>query len=141
MEADHETEIVETIENFCCNCTHLLGKRVNPEDACKWKCVHPNNMVKNEQRINLVTGIQEYIRDYKQEDIQLLREASGPCGPEGRWFEAYKKPEYQAPPIMPTIGGKQPFEIEAPFSQEQIDSNAIAARERLAAIKAKRLKV
>lgn len=135
----------ETLEKFCCNCKHLLGKRDYIYKADEWKCVHPNNLVKNEQRINLVTGIQEYIREYHDEDLNSLRTREGMgateyCGPTGKWFEQYNAPVYKAPEAQPTIGGKKAIElpVEAPFSQDELSKNSSAAADRLAAIKARK---
>lgn len=139
----------ETLEKFCCHCKYLLGKRLYLETADKWKCIHPNNLVKDDRRINLVTGLQEYIREYHDEDLNSLRTREGMgateyCGPTGKWFEEYKQPvytpKYLDKPAQPTIGGKKAIElpVEAPFSQDELSKNSSAAADRLAAIKARK---
>lgn len=125
---------------FCVDCKHLLGVRSKPWDAENWTCLHPNNVIKNEPYYNLVTGIQEYIREFHEGSLIELRQRDGMgateyCGPTGKWYE-----EYQHPKETPAIGGKQAIELEiaAPFSQIELDANRAAATKRLNDIKAKK---
>jgi hypothetical protein len=122
---------------FCADCSHLLGVRYRTEEPENWKCVHPENLIKNEKVWNLVTGIQEYIREYKQSDIFKLRSDSQLCGPKGSWWEKYEKPEYKK---EPTIGGKEATALtEEVFNKEELDANAQAAKERIAEMRKKKL--
>lgn len=120
---------------FCSHCKYLLGVRYKTEQAENWSCVHPSNLVKNERRWNLVTGIQEYLREYHEGSLFVLRSESKYCGPEGKWYEEYQEPErYDVGKLNTMLGGKEVKElIETPFSPEALEDikkKAEANRER-----------
>lgn len=123
---------------FCAECKHLLGVRSKPWDAEDWACHHPNNLLKNEPYFNLVTGIQQYLREYQEGSLFILRADPAYCGPNGQWWEEYIEPEYKA---EPSIGGKQGRIIiptEEVFSTAELSASAEAAAKRLAELKAKK---
>ena len=83
---------------FCADCKFLLGVRDNKYDADKWKCCHPNNS--KWKPADLVTGIKEREFKFNIRELRYLNtvdSAAGGvavCGPQGRWYEKYEKPEY-----------------------------------------------
>jgi hypothetical protein len=122
---------------FCADCKWLLGVRHKTEDYSNWHCVNPQNLIKNEKRWNLVTGIQEYIRAYQEGSLVVLRTEERYCGPTGKWFEKYERPEYRS---SPTIGGKEAVALtEEVFNKEELEANKKAAQERIEAMKRKKL--
>ncbi len=72
-------------QKFCVKCTHLLGNRSYTENWKTWRC----NKTKIEEGINLVTGEIIYTTFYCDE----VRKNPVYCGPEGKWYEEYKRPQ------------------------------------------------
>lgn len=113
-----------TSDNTCNKCSHLLGRRIYPNEWESWRCGHINNY--SGTRLHPVSGQQ--IRIFKiDEDILKIRAFH--C--EGNWFEEYKTPE----PI-PSIAGIQATDIT--FDEKSLSDNAGAAAKRLEAIKQKK---
>lgn len=118
----------------CNKCKHLIGVRDRTENWEQWKCGHPKNIEKEETHLIIGVPIKMFIvplcgdqrynphRDHLEENI---------CGLEGKWFEEYEEHKFE-----PTIGGKEPVELEV-FDEATLKANREKAAERVAAIKAK----
>lgn len=91
-------------ERFCIKCANLIGVRLNKSDNEKWKCGAPENAI----GINMVTGD----KTYRILECNRAREMSDSCGPTGKWFVIYNKPNYHDFPKQQeapaTIGGREP---------------------------------
>lgn len=117
---------VKEEKKFCCDCKFLLGLRHRDDLVSDWKCVHPNNLTVNKIELDLVLGVDKYIREYREENIYKLRETY--CGKDGIWYEEYIEPDYSK--REPTIGGKEAVAIELEvFDAETLEKNRQAARE------------
>ena len=77
----------------CAACVHLLGKREATDYYQGWLCNHPENIAS--QTRNLVTGLVE--TQYVKMNCVEARTDFSACGPAGRGFELYVKPEYHPP--------------------------------------------
>lgn len=86
--------------NFCKNCAHLLGKREQTEFATGWQCLAPANVLV--VSADPVTG-QTY-RKLKYVNCATAREADTDCGPEGKLFDLYVRPDYSKDRL--STGGK-----------------------------------
>lgn len=85
-------------DRFCANCKHLVGIRWKTEAVENWGCGHPENTCW--EKTNLVTGLKKriFIRSlamlrYPTEEL-LADVRVTLCGPEGKWYEEYKEPDY-----------------------------------------------
>ena len=74
----------------CAACVHLLGKREATDYYQGWLCNHPENIAS--QTRNLVTGLVE--TQYVKMNCVEARTDFSACGPAGRGFELYVKPQY-----------------------------------------------
>lgn len=133
-------EVVPPEPKFCINCKHLLGVRYQTHDFPKWRCLHPNNLTRNDKKRNLVTGIEEYIRVFKEESIEAMRYRETPefCGPTGKWYEEYIKPEYKPEPSIQGVKAVELAEVETTFPPDVLKNNREAAAAKIAALKLKR---
>src|SRR6267143_5015237 len=86
-------------QKFCIKCTHLLGNRSYPENWEGWKC----SKTKQEAGINLVNGDMIFVDAY----CDKVRQNQESCGPEGKWYEEYKRPNLLVPET-PYIYPKKP---------------------------------
>jgi len=110
MEATTEVKL-------CINCVHLLGKRMNTEQAGAWRCHHPSNILSD--TTDLVTGAQ--VLTYVAPNLYDCRSSLGICGIAGVNFKRYMPPAS--------------YEYAAAIPQPSSDTAA-----RLAALKAKQAK-
>lgn len=107
---------------FCADCKYLLGVRYRAELVKEWRCMYPENLKENKEVMDLVTGILHYHRVFFYENIYDLRNLTGItlndkpiCGPEGRWYEEYKPPEYNKQADMPDFTEGNQRVKNAPF--------------------------
>ena len=80
------------IPPLCCECSHLLGRRINLEAAKSWQCAAPQNIADLSR--DPVTGNAVYVLHYStcydargSHDLGIT-----PCGPSGQWFKLYEHP-------------------------------------------------
>lgn len=71
---------------FCKDCAHLLGNRSYAENWQNWKC----GKTKELTGVNPVNG-EPIIKAFF---CTTVREIPVDCGPEGKWYEEYKKPTF-----------------------------------------------
>lgn len=74
---------------FCKDCAHLLGNRSYAENWQNWKC----GKTKELTGVNPVNG-EPIIKAFF---CTTVREIPVDCGPEGKWYEEYKKPVFLEP--------------------------------------------
>jgi len=79
--------------------SHLLGNRSYPENWEGWKC----SKTKQEAGINLVNRDMIFVAAY----CDKVRQNQESCGPEGKWYEEYKRPNLLVPET-PYIYPKKP---------------------------------
>jgi len=84
----------------CADCEFLLGKRTVPEYFMGWLCNHPENILSRVR--NVVTGLTE--TKYVKMNCAEARSDETACGPAGKGFKLYVKPQY--PEGSPSAGGK-----------------------------------
>lgn len=76
---------------FCKDCVHLLGNRNYKDNWETWKC----DKTKAVTGLNLVTGEIVYSASF----CDNVRKGVEFCGPEGKWYEEYKQPQFLEPDI------------------------------------------
>lgn len=86
-------------EKFCKDCSHLLGNREWIENWETWKC----SKTKAVSGINLVTGQQVWSAAF----CDNTRKGAEFCGPEGKWYEEYVKPNFLEPEKPSTSSRKR----------------------------------
>lgn len=84
----------------CAACSHLIGRRDNPDYFMGWLCNHPENIFSRTR--NLVTGCID--TKYVKMNCVEAREDAAACGPAGKGFELYVRPEH--PGRSPSARGK-----------------------------------
>lgn len=75
-------------ERICAECSHLLGRRTNSDQAESWKCLAKENVVSTSR--DLVTGRLIYhLRFETCYDARSADILEDGCGSAGKWFEKY----------------------------------------------------
>ena len=74
----------------CVTCAHLLGRRVSIEYHQGWVCGAPENI--SSHVLNLVSGMEE--AQYTSPRCTATRQEEGACGPLGKWWVLYEKPDF-----------------------------------------------
>lgn len=110
------SEILETPEKelkFCSKCSFLLGNRNFIEYWEDWRC----NKFREPNGFNLVTGEEIFPESYCKD----LRNSDTTCGPEGKWYEEYIKPDI----YNRKIGENEDSEIETPVINHRISKRKL----------------
>lgn len=76
----------ETLAPICADCMHIVGKRTYLDEAERWRCHHPKNVLVVDR--DPVTGNElKHLQFGNCYDTRRFKEG---CSAEGRWFEKYE---------------------------------------------------